>query len=89
MQAEAAAAGVPLRPRRVVPEAAVERPREPAVVALEQAAGVAAGVEDAVGLALLDHPDPRERGVAVLGQRDALRLLPLAARVVGDQIRPP
>jgi len=44
VQAQSAAAGLPVRPRRVIPEAAVDRPALAAVVALEQHARVAAGI---------------------------------------------
>ena len=53
-----------------------------AVAALEQHAGVAAGVQRAA-LAGHDHPDPLERLVAAVGQRDAVGLRPLAGRIVG------
>ena len=84
VEAEAAVAGVPVGARGVVPQAAVQRPREAAVAALEQRAGVATGVEQAVSLAGRDHPDPLERLLVALGEGRPLRLLPLSRRVVGD-----
>ena len=60
VQAETAAAGAPIGARRVIPEPAVERPRQAPVVALEQAPRVAAGVEQPVRLSGGDDPDPGE-----------------------------
>jgi hypothetical protein len=45
---------------------AVEVERRAAVAALEQRAGIAAGVDDAVGSAGRDHPDALERGLPAL-----------------------
>ena len=61
VQAEPAAAGLPVRSRRVLPERALQLPRRAAVAALEQDARVAAGVQRAVVLAGDDDPDPLER----------------------------
>jgi hypothetical protein len=84
----------------MIPQATVQRPGEPAVPALEERARVTARVEDAVLLTRDDHPQPLQRalvhvvGVAaelgrgvdlVVARQDrALRLLPLARRVVRD-----
>jgi hypothetical protein len=84
----------------VIPQATVQRPGEPAVPALEERAGVAAGVQDTVLLARDDHPEPVQRplvrvvrvaaelrrGVDLLvpGEDRALRLLPFAGGVVCD-----
>ena len=81
VQAEAAGAGLPARPRRMLEERPVERERRAPVAALEQDAGVAARVDDAVGLAGLDHPDPLERRVAAARELQPRGLLPLAALV--------
>jgi len=68
----------------VVPQSPIELPREAAVLALEQAAGITARVEHSVSLARLDHPDPGERRVAIPREGDTAGFLPLAGRVVGD-----
>ena len=73
----------------MLPQRLVELEAGAAVAALEQRAGVAAGVHRALALAGDDHPDPLERRVAALGQRDAAGLLPLAGGVVGvPELRP-
>ena len=51
-----------------------------AVAALEQHAGVTSCVQRPVALAGDDHPYSLERRVATLGQRDAVRLAPLARK---------
>ena len=58
------------------------QPARAAIAALEEHAGVAARVERPLGLARRDHPEPLERRVAALWQRDALRLLPVPRGIV-------
>src|SRR5579884_913227 len=50
-------------------------------MALEEDPGISARIHSAVALAGCDHPDPLERLLASLGQRHAVRLLPLPAGV--------
>ena len=90
VQAQAAAARLPFRARGLVPEALIDLPVGAAVVALEQHAGIGAHVQRARRLTGRDHPDALECLVAALGQRHALRLLPIRAGVaVGvEQLRP-
>src|SRR5215212_8690631 len=81
VQAQTARAGLPARPRGVLPQPAVERERGAAVAALEEHAGVAARVDRAVVDAGRDHPDPLERRVAALGELKPLGLLPAGGRI--------
>ena len=94
VQAEAAAARLPLRPVRVVPQAVVQRPRLAAVVRREDRGRFDAAVER-VGLRGArrnDLPDLLQRGAAGLGKLDvrAFGIGPGAAEVVaGLRSTPP
>ena len=89
MHAHAARAGAPVGPRRLLPERLVQLPGRAAVAALEEDAGRAACVQVVVLLAGHDRPQALERLLAVLGELDAVRLLPLAGEVVGvEDLRP-
>ena len=84
MKAEPSGPGAPVGSRRLLPERHVELPVEAAVTALEQHPWIAARVEQSVRLAGDDRPNPLQGGIAPLRQRKPLRLLPLAAGIVGD-----
>jgi hypothetical protein len=89
VQAHAASAGRPFGARRLLPEPLVQLPGHSAVAALEEDARIAARVQEPVLLAHHDRPQPLERLLLLLGECDALGLLPLAGRVVGDEdLRP-
>ena len=78
VHAHAACARAPIGARRLLPERLVELPARAAVVALEEDAGRAAGVEVVVVLGGHDRPEPLERLLGVLGELDAAR--PAATR---------
>ena len=83
VQRQPARPRVPLGTGRHVPERAVQLPRLARVRAHEQRGRSDARVQDAVGFTRLDDPHPFERDIRdVLGERRALRLLPLAGRIV-------
>ena len=78
VQAHAARARLPVGSRRLVPEAAVDGPGTPAVLASEERRRRDARPEHVRLDARLDDPDPLDRGVAIGRESRALRLLPLA-----------
>src|SRR3954466_4363416 len=89
VQAEPAAARLPVAADAVLAQCLVEVPRLAPIARLEQHAGVPARVQLAGGLALRDQPDPLERLVPALRKRDARCLRPLAGGVVGvEDLRP-
>src|SRR5262249_42123641 len=81
IQAQPAAARLPMGSRGLVPESRVDLPAGSAVVALEQDAWVSSGVQGSVRLATGDDPDPLQRLIATVGQGDAVGLLPLGLGV--------
>ena len=88
VDAQPAAAGLPVRPAGLVPQPLVDRPGLARVAALEEHAGIGACVEHVV-LAGDDRPHARQRGVLTLGQGQALGLRPLPADIVGvEDLRP-
>ena len=68
VQAEPAAARLPMRARRLVPQSRIYLPACSAVVALEQDPGISARVQGPVGLAAGDDPDPLQRLIATSGR---------------------
>ena len=84
VQAQAAGARLPARPRRVLPQRAVELEAGAAVAALEQHARVAARVERRRPPRRARSPrSARAPSSPPCGQRDAFGLLPLALGIVG------
>jgi hypothetical protein len=90
MQRQASSSRRPLlSPARLVPQAAVQLPRQPAVAALEQRRRIDAGEDESVLLARCDLPDPLDARVLASGKRRTLRLPPLAGGVLGQEdVRP-
>src|SRR5207249_6478097 len=71
------------------PERSVELPGPSGVAALEERRRCDSREELPLRLAGLDHPRARDGGTRVLGERGALRLLPLAERIGGEiEVRP-
>src|SRR6266550_347461 len=84
VQAEPSCAGWPIRAAGLVPERSVQLPGLSAVAALEERRRCDTREELPFRLPGLDHPRARDRLTRVFGERGALRLLPLAERIVGE-----